>query len=60
MKKNEKKFKNPKFVWLTRDEVKGYDQEVIIWISKEPPSINPKTDLYSRRHMAADGEHLDF
>ncbi len=60
MKKNEKKFRNPKFIWLTRDDVKVYDQEVIIWITKGPPSKNPKTGLYSRRRITAEGIDLNF
>lgn len=58
-KTNRKKFKGGKFVWLTRDNVKGYDQEIMVWISKNPPTIDPRSGLYSRRHIQTNGKYTD-
>ncbi len=45
-----KKFEGSNACWLTRDDVKGYDQEIVIWVSKDPPTRNPSSKLYSYRH----------
>ena len=49
-KQNKKRFYGLKSCWLTRDNVKGYDQEIVIWVSKDPPTIHPTSKLYSYRH----------
>lgn len=49
-KPNKKRFKGLKSCWLTRDNIKGYDEEIVFWISKNPPTIDPVSKLYSRRH----------
>ena len=50
-----RKFLKQNYVWVTRDNKQSYDDEIMIWISKHPPRIDPKTGLFSRRQFRDNG-----